>query len=190
MRLTSGSVSELGKALRRRPAFKEALASKWDDFETMLHAAIHGDLRPEVVDLVRGAHAGDRPNSRLDDATHALVRHMGLEPDVLTALSTITVINVEDRGGVVATFSGSARIVTPRMEWNSWGTLCLKPALPQSLEGAFRRAPLRDIVSHPALDGLDLFAEIMESHADETIIVVSGVRWMEGPPLPAHGAAA
>lgn len=189
MRLTSGSVSELGKALRRRHAFKKALASKWDDFETMLNAAIHGDLRPEVVDLVRRAHAGDRPNSRLDDVTHALVRHMGLEPDVLTALSTVTVVNVEDRGGVVATFSGSARIVTPRMEWNSWGTVSLKPALPQILEGAFRRAPLRDIVSHPALDGLDLFAEIMESHIDETVIVVSGVRWMEGPALPGHGAA-
>ncbi len=114
---------------------------------------------------------------------------MGLEPDVLTALSTVTVVNVEDRGGVVATFSGSARIVTPRMEWNSWGTVSLKPALPQILEGAFRRAPLRDIVSHPALDGLDLFAEIMESHIDETVIVVSGVRWMEGPALPGHGAA-
>lgn len=144
-------------------------------------------LTPDMV--AEHAHemlSGRRPvpaskRCRLDAVTRALIIHNGANADAVEALTSaargLGLRDDEDRWAVLRTSVANpeyeveeAQVDSGILSWNETegrGTLRV-PGIPEAIRIAARGRPLRDLVSHPALDALPLV--IADSDGEKLVL--------------------
>lgn len=145
----------------------------------MLREALRRDL------LVAGTQA------RVDAVSAALLTHRGINPAVLFAICIhATDAEVNDDAGMQVAALGSDGYCHVRLDaadgpdWRTMGGyLGNLPRIPRAAAVAAAGRPLREVVSHPALDPLALTVGSVEDVFEHSAVIVDGIAWLEGEAL-------
>lgn len=156
------------------------------DLATVISRAVHGILSEEIHATTR-SHA-IQGRLRLDDVSAALIRHLGMEPVVLAMLchlvGDVEVVDtsrcVEEATIILMRDAGARIVPTPgtRVLWNAERSAFMVPALPEQLLTLVVGRPLSGVMSHPALDTLDLTVTGRVTVGPQTLLHVRTRRWL------------
>lgn len=168
-----------------------------DTNEDGVDQSTEGDREDFVIELAGDALGGGQPgvvahvtrtstSGRMDPVTAALLTHMGIVPGVAmvlrdTALEQNVALDIVDADDEDHTSRAIAHHESWELaldlargtHWSSEGTLNVDP-MPETLATAAAGRPLREIVSHPALDGMDLAVERIETGPARSIVTLAG----------------
>lgn len=171
-------------------------AVTWPDVDAgTLNRAVLGDM----TDALRAAlsHelliAGTR--ARIDAVTCSVLRHHGINPAVLFALCIhATDVTVHDAAGLEIVNIGAEGLSRVRLgddpagpTWRTTGGLLenLPFVVPETMSAQSAGQPVSSVMTHPAIDPLDLRIAGMGREWDKSYIQVETFDWVEGEALAA-----
>lgn len=182
------------------PMGYRAFGGTWDGQEDDVDGTTEADQVNLVDELAGDALAGregacshivrhTRTARHMDAITAAVLLHMGIEPAGALAMleavlatgerrMQIADADADDTHWVVDANAGLWRVKLdaadgPGAMWISNGELVIAE-LPETIMAAAAGRPLRDIVSHPALDALPLTVAYAASAGGETALTIAG----------------
>lgn len=187
MRITRGSVGLLLDS-----AWNPGLTA--EGLEAHLMRLLQGQASVETVDLLRSTYEDPENDDKMDSVTCALLAHHGINPAIALAIGLEAApLNFADERGaqtlMITADAARVRLMPDAVPmWHSHNVLTGLPALPETLVASFGNPPLdiplRDIVSHPALDPMDLKAVVVTA-GETTEIIVGGSKWVRGAEMAA-----
>lgn len=147
---------------------------------TRLQRALIGDMAAEMRDTIASMAA--QRMLRMDEITARLLEHVGVNAAVAAALTLLMGGMSIKRLGLTWAWTGQPSSV--RVSGDSWwnpssSMFALDCRLPETARIVATTRPLRDVMSHPALDDLPLAIQddgILVT--SDTRISVDGVRWL------------
>lgn len=160
---------------------EEVFESDQVDFLAELATDALGGGQPGVLERVVRTTCHDR----MDPATAALLAHMGVVPAVAlvlrgAALAQNAALDIVDAGDEDETSRILAHVESWEIDlgitgahWSSEGALTVGP-IPDAVAVAATGRPLRDVVSHPALDMLDLTVDRIDTGPERSIVWLAG----------------
>lgn len=183
MEITLGSISMLQGTPWKSDKVEEAYEA-----QARIDAALGGIVEEHMFEQVRDQLAAS--DAKMDSVTAMLLVHHEIHPAIAMSMAlhagVLNMTNGMGRQALMLT-SEQSRVLLDldgRATWHSYGVLDDLPPIPETVIGVFQRMPLRDLVSHPALDPHDLHVEVLESRGG-THAVVSGIRWITAKELAA-----
>lgn len=185
MKITLGSISMLH-------------SSVWDQsdgtaaMEQRLNKALAGDIDTATLEHLHKTLPGS--DIHLDSVTCALLAWHGVNPAIAAAMGEdANPLNLTGHGieqAAMISAEGQARVLldingsNDGPLWHSFNVLANLPPIPETVIARFEPMRLRDIVSHPALDRLDLTALSIDNRGG-TRFVIGGAKRVDGDGLAA-----
>lgn len=153
--------------------------------------AITGRMTSKLRDAIRRDLLIPGTQARVDTVSASILMHRGINPAVLFAICIhATDAEVNDGNGKEIAALGSDGYCHVRLDaadgpdWRTMGGyLDNLPSIPRTTAVAAAGRPLREIVSHPALDPLNLTVASVEDIFDHSAVIVEDLAWLEGEAL-------
>ena len=154
-------------------------------------AALTGHMTSMVRDAMRRDLLIPGTQAKVDAVSASILMHRGINPAVLFAICIhATDVEVNDEAGMQVAALGSDGYCHVRLDeadgpdWRTMGGyLGNLPRIPRTAAVAAAGRPLREIVSHHALDPLGLTVASVEDIFDHSAVIVDGIAWLEGEAL-------
>lgn len=168
-----------------------------DEDEDGIDQATESDREHFLMDLAADSLRGDQPavlervlktrtDRRMDPATAAIMMHLGIIPAVALILKgvanaqkcSLDIVdeNDDDRRTRVSGMQDNWEITLDferDVHWNSYGTLIVD-TMPETIATSAQGRMLREILTHPALDPLDLIIQDIDVGPSTSIITLKG----------------
>lgn len=153
--------------------------------------ALTGCMTPMLREAVRRDLLVPGTQARVDAVSASILMHRGINPAVLFAICIhATDAEVNDETGMQVAALGSDGYCHVRLnaadgpDWRTMGGyLGNLPRVPRIAAVAATGRPLRETVSHPALDPLGLTVASIEDIFDHSAVIVDGFSWLEAEHL-------